>query len=183
MEPHHHQAIALAGLAVENDGQLGEQAGVELAEIDGVLFVAALQVLERRYPTVTFDHEKPSGVRALDQDRIDVEPTVCLDARDQVLNTLLPTPQHKPGRAPLYVGIEHAFRRDGPVIRMVHEPEVVRVEVETTERQVLPSAPSLLRGFVAHGSLPHRVGRMMVSPAARSYQQGDGGLGAKTRGA
>ena len=55
MEPHHHQVVSFTRVLVENDGQPGKRAGVELAEIDGVFFIAALQILERRYPPVPFD--------------------------------------------------------------------------------------------------------------------------------
>ncbi len=154
VEPHHYQAIALVSISVKNDRKLREAGGIESAEIDSALLIPTLQMLERRYTPIAFDYEESPGIRTLDQDWIDVEPTVCLDARDQVSNVFLLAAQHDAGRAPLHVRIEDALRRNEPVIRMVHEPKVVWVEVETAKRQGLPSATRhLFRGFVVHGSL------------------------------
>ena len=155
VEPHHDHVIAFVGVLVLQDGHPGEPRTVEPAEIDGVLLVPALQVLERRDAPVPLDHEKPHPVLAR-QDRIDVEPAVLLDAGDQIPDVLLVVSQHEAGRTTLDVRIVDVLPRDGPVLRVVREPEVVRVEVEAIERHCLPLAAHLFRGFVAHGSFLRR---------------------------
>ena len=97
MQSHHYQVISFICVLVENDGQFGKRAGVELAEIDCVLFVAALQVLERRYAPVPFDDKIASLVLGLDENRVDVEPAVGLDACDKVSNVF---PDCGPARSP-----------------------------------------------------------------------------------
>ena len=81
VEPHHYQAIALVSISVKNDRKLREAGGIESAEIDSALLIPTLQMLERRYTPIAFDYEESPGNRTLDQDWIDVEPTVCPDAR------------------------------------------------------------------------------------------------------
>ena len=129
MESHHHQTVAFAGILIENNGQLGKPCTVELAEIDNTFFMPTLQVLERRYAPIAFNHEESSCVGTLNHDGIDVEPTVCLDTCDKVSNIFLLASKHDVGRAPLHIGVEYALPRDRPVLGMVYEPKVVRIKV------------------------------------------------------
>ena len=171
MEPHHHHALPFVGEIVEDHRHLGEQRGVQLAQIDGVLLVPAFQVLERGHPPIAFDNQVPATFRTSNEDRIDVQPAVLLDAGNQVPNVLLGAPENESGRAPLHVRIEDVRRRDRAVLRAVHDPVVVRVQVEACKRYGLPPAAQLLSGFVAHGSPPEvgigSTGRL-PSPAVRS---------------
>ena len=155
MEPHHHHALPFVGELVEDHRHLGEQRGVQPAQIDGVVQrVPTLQVLQRGHPPIAFEDQESPAVPAFDEDRIDVQPAVLLDAGNQVPNVLLRAPENESVRAPLHIRIEDVRRRDRAVLRIVHDPVVVRVQEEARKRYGLPPAAQLLSGFVAHDSPP-----------------------------
>ena len=113
MQPHHHQTVALSSILIEHNGECGKCGRVEVAEIDCVFLVAVLEVLERGEPSVPFNNKKSPLVLAFDENRVDVEPAISLDAVDQVSDVFLMSTEYEAGSASLYVDIEKVLRRDG----------------------------------------------------------------------
>ena len=153
MEPHHHQVVAFAGTLVTNDRQMRKHTRIQLPQIHCALLVAPLQVLQGCYPPIPLDDEEPFRLDGPNQNGINIEPAVGLHAGDEVPDILLVASQHEAGRPPLHFSIQDALWRYEPMVRMVHEPDVVRVEEEPGERYGLPLSAHRLRSVVCHGSV------------------------------